>query len=162
MLYTVGGITPAQQHVLTQIFQCGYQGITRQIYLEAKVLELLALHFDQMLTPPNIQPLAASDLDRVHYARDILIRDMANPPSLAELARQVQLNERKLKEGFRQAFNTTVFGYLQQHRLQQARQLLQAGSATVQETASYVGYASRSSFVAAFKKQFGIPPSRCC
>ena len=162
MLYSASRITPAQQRVLKQILQCAYQGITRQFYLEAKVLELLALHFDQMLAPANIRPVAASDIDRIYQAREILTQEMTCPPSLADLARQVQLNERKLKEGFRQVFGTTVFGYLQKYRMQQARQLLIAGGTTVQETASYVGYASRSSFVAAFKKQFGITPSSCC
>ncbi|MEM9768140.1 MAG: helix-turn-helix domain-containing protein [Cyanobacteria bacterium P01_D01_bin.71] len=162
MLYLASCITPMQQRVLKQILQCAYQGITRQLYLEAKVWELIALHFAQMLTLPNVKSLAATDIDRIHQAREILIHNMVCPPSLNDLARQVQLNERKLKEGFRQAFDTTVFGYLQNHRMQQARQLLMEGGTTVQEAASYVGYASRSSFVAAFKKQFGIPPSSCC
>ena len=162
MLYAVGRITPTQQQVLKQIFHCAYQGLTRQFYLEAKVLELLALQFDQMLSSPQSPALATNDIDRIYQAREILIREMTGPPSLTELARQVQLNERKLKEGFRQVFKTTVFGYLQTYRLQQARQLLQAGGTTVQATAHDVGYASRSSFVAAFKKQFGVTPSSCC
>lgn len=161
MVYLSSRITPAQQRVLKQILKCAYQGITRQLYLEAKVLELLALHFDQMLTPSNIQSLAASDVDRIYQAREILIRDMVCPPSLNDLAQQVQLNERKLNEGFRQAFNTTVFGYLQSHRMHQARELLLEGGTSVKDAASYVGYASRSSFVAAFKKTFGITPSSC-
>ena len=162
MLYAVGRITPTQQQVLKQIFHCAYQGLTRQFYLEAKVLELLALQFDQMLSSPQSPALAVNDIDRIYQAREILIREMTGPPSLTELARQVQLNERKLKEGFRQVFKTTVFGYLQTYRLQQARQLLQAGGTTVQATAHDVGDASRSSFVAAFKKQFGVTPSSCC
>ncbi|MEM7649186.1 MAG: AraC family transcriptional regulator [Cyanobacteria bacterium P01_A01_bin.70] len=162
MLYSASRITPTQRQVLKQIFHCPYQGITRQFYLEAKALELLALQFDQMLSSPHAQSLAVNDIDRIYQAREILIREMTGPPSLTELARQVQLNERKLKEGFRQVFKTTVFGYLQTYRLQQARQLLQAGGTTVQATAHDVGYASRSSFVAAFKKQFGVTPSSCC
>ncbi|MEM6433351.1 MAG: AraC family transcriptional regulator [Cyanobacteria bacterium P01_D01_bin.115] len=161
MLYSVNRITPTQRQVLKQIFQCAYQGITRQFYLEAKVLELLALHFDQMQPAANPRPLIANDIDRIYQAREILVREMTCPPSLTELARQVQLNERKLKEGFQQIFKTTVFGYLQKYRMQQARELLIDGSTTVQEAASYVGYASRSSFVAAFKKQFGVTPSSC-
>ncbi|MEM1293430.1 MAG: hypothetical protein AAGH67_18365, partial [Cyanobacteria bacterium P01_H01_bin.162] len=66
MLYLASCITPMQQRVLKQILQCAYQGITRQLYLEAKVWELIALHFAQMLTLPNVKSLAATDIDRIH------------------------------------------------------------------------------------------------
>ena len=160
-LYCPSQITPAQQHILQQIMQWPYQGITRQFYLEGKVLELLALYFDQILTavpapPPKLQ---AVEIDRIYQARDLLIANMTHPPSIPELARQVQLNERKLKEGFRQVFSTTVFGYLHDHRMEEARHLLQTGQLNIQETARRVGYASRSSFVVAFKKKFQVPPS---
>ena len=159
-LYLPATITPAQQHVLRQIMQWPYQGITRQLYLEGKVLELLALHFDQMLAPTYSKALIARDLDRVYHARDVLVQNLTAPPSLPELAKQVQLNARKLKQGFHQVFGTTVFGYLQEHRMEQARQLLQTGQLNIQETARQVGYASRSAFVSAFKKKFQSPPSQ--
>ena len=161
LLYYPSRITPAQHQILQQILQWPYQGITRQFYLEAKALELIALHFNQMLTKSATQgkPLINRDIDRVYQARDILIQNMAAPPSLPELAKQVQLNERKLKQGFRQVFDNTVFGYLHDHRMEQARQLLQAGQLNIQETARWVGYASRSSFVVAFKKKFQASPS---
>lgn len=161
LLYRPSRIPPAQHQILQQILQWPYQGITRQLYLEGKVLELLALYFNQMLTPaaaPN-QSLAAADIDRIYQARDLLIQNMASPPSLPELAKRVHLNERKLKQGFQQLFHATVFGYLQDQRLEQARKLLQTGQLNIQETARWVGYASRSSFVAAFKKKFQAAPS---
>lgn len=159
LLYHPSQISATQRHLLQQILTWPYHGMTRHFYLEAKVLELLALHFDQMAGLSAAPALAASDIDRIYQARDILTQNMASPPSLSLLAQQVQLNERKLKEGFHQVFSTTVFAYLQHHRMQQAKQLLMAGDTTVQEVAQWVGYASRSSFVAAFKKQFGVAPS---
>ncbi|MEM9092721.1 MAG: AraC family transcriptional regulator, partial [Cyanobacteria bacterium P01_F01_bin.53] len=118
-------ITPQQQQVLKQLFNCPFQGVTRQIYLEAKVMELIALQLDQLITAEqSAKKLVTSDVDRIHQAREILIHNMVHPPSLSELARRVQLNERKLKQGFRQVFGTTVFGGLYKYRLQQAREFL--------------------------------------
>ena len=155
-------ITPPQQHILQQLLQWPYQGITRQFYLEGKVLELLALYFDQILTKPIFQSkkLASKEIDRIYQARDILIQTMTNHPSLPELAKQVQINERKLKQGFHEVFDNTVFGYLHDHRMEQAQMLLQTGQLNIQETARLVGYASRSSFVVAFKKKFQLTPSQ--
>ena len=154
-------ITPAQQQVLQQILEWPYHGLTRQLYIEGKVLELLALQFSQFATRQSDHhgALKPRDLDRIYEARDILIQNLDAPPSLANLSRRVHLNENKLSQGFRQVFNMTVFGYLHNHRMEQARHLLQIGSLNVQEIAYRVGYASRSSFVAAFKKKFNVAPS---
>ncbi len=65
-----------------------------------------------------------------------------------------------LKRGFRQVFGTTVFGYLHHYRLEQARQLLEAGDMNITETAHAIGFADRSYFAAAFRKKFGLNPSR--
>ncbi|MEL6382269.1 MAG: AraC family transcriptional regulator, partial [Cyanobacteria bacterium J06626_18] len=56
LLYCPSRITPAQQHVLRQILEWPYQGITRQLYLEGKVLELLALYFNEALIGAPDQP----------------------------------------------------------------------------------------------------------
>jgi AraC family transcriptional regulator, transcriptional activator of the genes for pyochelin and ferripyochelin receptors len=90
-----------------------------------------------------------------------LLQDLENPPSLLELAKLVGLNDYKLKSGFRHVFGTTVFGYLHQQRMQQAYRLLTTSDLTVTEVANQVGYTSLSAFSTAFKKFFGISPSRC-
>ena len=105
--------------------------------------------------------LKSKDLERVHEAREILIENIANPPSLQQLAEQVGIGDYKLKRDFRQTFGTTVFGYLRSHRLECARQLLTARQMNVSEAAEFVGYRSLSKFTAAFKRQFGILPSVC-
>jgi AraC-like DNA-binding protein len=103
-------------------------------------------------------PISRDDRDRIHFAREILLQRLADPPSLVELARLVGLNDYKLKAGFRQVFGTTVFGYLRQERLEKARQLLQAQDISVTAAAAAVGYSSQGHFAAAFRKQFGINP----
>lgn len=151
----------------TQVLNCPYRGLTRRLYLESRALELIALQL-QPQTPYKQrsavggQPhLRKDDIDRIHQAKDLLTTYLDNPPSLLELAKQVGLNDYKLKQGFRQVFGTTAFGYLHHYRLEQARALLEAGNLTVTEVAQAVGYASVTSFSAAFKKKFGLQPRNC-
>lgn len=156
-------ISPAMQIVSQQIFNCPYQGLTKQIYLQSKVMELLALHVEQLKpnhsTPPSDRQLKQEDIDRIHQAKKILCDRVQNPPSLLELSREVGLNDFKLKIGFRQCFDTTVFGYLHHYRMEQARELLERGNLTITGVARAVGYANRSHFAAAFKRKFGVNPS---
>lgn len=153
--------TPAMQTVLEQVLNCPFQGLTRQIYLEGKCWELIALKLDQLATePPFTTPnqLNRGDIDRIHEAKAILTRNWQTPPSLLELARQVGLNDYKLKLGFRQVFGTTAFGYLWHYRMEQARQLLVEGQYNIKEVSTLVGYAKQSNFAAAFRKKYGTNP----
>jgi AraC family transcriptional regulator, transcriptional activator of the genes for pyochelin and ferripyochelin receptors len=156
-------MTAGIQLALQQILHCPYQGLTKQLYLESKVLEVLALNLEQLPSShescQKSSSLCRDDMDRIYQAKDILIGSLQSPPSLLSLARQVGLNDCTLKRGFKQLFGTTAFGYLNNYRMEQARQLLADQTLTIEEIAHCVGYASRSSFVAAFRKKFGTCPS---
>ena len=156
--------TAAMQSVIHQILHCPYQGLTRWLYLEGKVIELVALRIDQVIQHPPADlvtsGLHAEDIDRIHYASTILLQRLENPPSLLELARLVGLNDYKLKQGFHRVFGTTVFGYLLTHRMERAKQLLAQPTFNVAGVAQAIGYTSQSHFCRTFKKQFGMAPRR--
>lgn len=148
--------------VFQQILHCPYQGLTRRLYLESKAWEMMALLLDALenddtaTVAPALKP---DDVERIHWAGEILRSHLHNPPSLMGLARQVQVNDHKLKVGFRQVFGTTVFGYLHDCRMEQSRQLLEFGELSVSGAAQAVGFANRSHFALAFRKKFGMNPS---
>ncbi len=157
--------TSGMQVAVQQILQCPYQGVTKRMYLESKVWELAALLIEEELkinqSPQKITPLKLSDIDRIHYAKEVLLKNLDNPPSLIQLARQVGLNDYKLKLGFRHCFGTTVFGYLHDHRMELAHKLLIESKMNVAEVAKKVGFASLPSFSNAFRKKFGVSPKSC-
>ncbi|NJK30451.1 MAG: helix-turn-helix transcriptional regulator [Acaryochloris sp. SU_5_25] len=158
----LGTMTPAMRRVLRDILGCPYAGVMRQIYLEGKALELVVLQLahwlevDQKSLRPN--GLQTKEIERLHQAKEILTRDFMHPPSLLDLARQVKLNDYKLKRGFRELFGTTVWQYLQQQRMAQAKHLLSETNMTMIEMTHAVGYQSQSHFSHMFKRQFGITP----
>jgi AraC family transcriptional regulator, transcriptional activator of the genes for pyochelin and ferripyochelin receptors len=152
------GVTPSIDTALRQILRCPYHGITRTLYLESKSLELIALYIDALQESPLVSAvLTRDDIDRIHQARQLLLDKMQSPPSLIDLARKVGLNDRKLKEGFRQVFGTTVFGYLTQQRLEQASVML-AQQYSIAAVSAAVGYASPTAFSGAFRRRFGVNP----
>ena len=160
--WQVGTTTPGMKLAIHQMLHCPYQGVTRWMYWESKVLELLVLRLEEIKRPsPETAVksiLKSGDLDRIHYAREIVHKRLTNPPSLLELSRLVGLNDYKLKLGFKQVFGTTVFGDLKRYRLEQARRLLEERQISVKAAAAAVGYVNKGHFAAAFRKQFGIYP----
>ncbi|TFG62050.1 MAG: AraC family transcriptional regulator [Spirochaetales bacterium] len=158
-----GKITPAMQVVLHQIVHCPYQGALKHIFLESKSLELIVLRMEQMvreLRPVPVQRLRSKDVESIRYARELLIDKIDNPPSLSELARLAAININKLKYGFREVFGTSVFSYLRHQRLDLAHLFLIEGELNVGEAAQAVGYKDLSYFTEAFRRKFGINPSK--
>lgn len=155
-----GTTTANMQAILKQILNCPYQGLMAQIYLESKALELFVLQLEQLTAKsiPSGIALPKADIDRIHHAKKILIDNFENPPSLLDLARQVGLNDHKLKQGFRHCFGTTVFGYLRTYRMEQAKHLIAESHLTLAGVAQSIGYNSPSRFCDAFKRQFGMTP----
>jgi len=162
--FRMGQTTPEMQIILHQIVNCPFDGLIKDIYLQAKCLELMALKLEPDTAGERelIQSrvLQGDDVNRIYHAREILICNFDNPPSLLELARQVSLNDYKLKIGFRQVFSTTVFGYLWAYRMETARILLMSQQMNIKQVAKMVGYDCPSRFAVAFRKRFGIQPSQ--
>ena len=85
---------------------------------------------------------------------------MAEPPSLQELANEIGLNIKKLKEGFKQIYGDTVYSFLFDYKMEHSRKLLETNQYNVNEVGNQLGYSSASHFIAAFKKKFGITPKK--
>jgi AraC-like DNA-binding protein len=156
-------VTGAMRSVVQQIIDCPFLGVTKRLYLQGKVFELMALQLDGMLSPVSkvsAGSLKSDTIARIHYAAEILRSRLESPPSQTELAQMVGMSDRTLRRGFQALFHTTVLGYVTEQRLLQAEQLLRQGF-TVAEVVHRCGYSNQGHFAAVFKRKFGITPKQC-
>ncbi|MBY0086292.1 AraC family transcriptional regulator [Brevibacillus sp. M2.1A] len=157
-------LQPYMARMLQQLndFTSSHQKL-RRLYTESKILEIVSSALDAFLYEREVNrprsQLSRSDREKIHNARDILLENMESPPSLIELARLAQLNEYKLKIGFKEEFGTSAFAYLRERRLEKALGLLREGDLNVSEVALIVGFSNFSHFSEAFRKQYGLNPS---
>lgn len=107
----------------------------------------------------SASPLSHSDRQKLMQARDLLLADLTQAPTIAMLARETGLSILKIKRGFRLLFGNSVYGLFQTERMQEARRRLSAGDMPVMIVAADLGYTNASHFTAAFQKQFGVNPS---
>jgi AraC family transcriptional regulator, transcriptional activator of the genes for pyochelin and ferripyochelin receptors len=160
----------SQEHLIMDaaMQQCisaitNYQGSddVKSMYMHARVLDLLCLLQENYLRaqqPRIVYAKTEYDKERIIFARDYLLTHMNAPPTLIQLAAIAGINEFKLKHGFKEMFNQTVFGYLADVRLEMARRALREKQKTITQIAFELGYSSMQNFSAAFKKKFGIAP----
>lgn len=155
-----GTINPAIQQVIQQIIHCKYAGDLKKLFLLSKSIELLVLCAESYKQVAQKETFIKSttDKEKIIAVRDLVNERLHCPPNLTEIAKTVGLNEYKLKRGFKETFNTTVFGYLTEQRLQLAQQYLRDTRKTAAEIAVELGYATPQHFNNAFKKRFGVTP----
>ena len=66
-------------------------------------------------------------------AKEIILKRMTDPPTLDELAIEIGLSLKKLKDGFKQIYGDTVFSYLLDHKMDEARKMLESQKYNVNE-----------------------------
>lgn len=156
-------ITPAMAVVLSQILQHQPNALMSRLYLKGKVYELLSLYFN----PTEATDIAEcpflvdeENVRKIRNAKQIMLERMTQPPSLQDLADEIGLSLKKLKEGFKQLYGSTVYQFVLDYKMDYARQLLGSGSHNVNEVALQLGYSNSSHFIEAFKKKFGTTPKK--
>lgn len=161
--YKDGTITPSMAIVLNQLINFNLNNSIKDLYFKGKAYELLSLYFNRS-EDANIEqcPFLVDETNviKIRKAKDIIITRMAEPPSLQELADEIGLNLKKLKEGFKQIYGDSVFSFLFDYKMEVARKLLESGENNVNEVGLKVGYSTASHFIAAFKKKYGTTPKK--
>ena len=161
--YKDGKISPSMAIALNQLINYNLNHSVKNIYFKAKAYEVLSLYFNRSEDADIDQcPFLVdeSNVLKIRKAKDIVISRMAEPPGLQELADEIGLTLKKLKEGFKQIYGDSVFSFLLDYKMEFARKLLESGAHNVNEVGLKVGYSTSSHFIAAFKKKYGTTPKK--
>ncbi len=154
---------PMLSVVLNQMVQQSLHESIYKLYLKAKVFELMSLYFNKNNDMDVDQcPFLVDDknIKKIRLAKDIIISRMTEPPTLIALAQEVEIILKKLKEGFKQVYGSSVFVFLLDYKMQVSKRLLSSGNYNVNEVALKVGYSTATHFINAFKKKFGTTPKK--
>ena len=161
--YAQEEVSPAVAVILSQIMNFNLHPSVQELYMRAKVYELMALYFNKGVDTDleNCPFLVDEDeLRKIRRAKEIIINQMSEPPTLTELSEQIGLPLKKLKEGFKQVYGEPVFGFLIDYKMEYARKMLESGRYNVNEVGHRVGYSTSSHFIAAFRKKYGTTPKK--
>jgi AraC family transcriptional regulator len=93
-------------------------------------------------------------------AKEYLHEQMSRNPGVAELAAAVGMNVHHFSRMFKRSTGLAPHQYLNDVRLERAKQLLADGRTTIIEIGYETGFASPSQFSAFFRKRTGLTPSQ--
>lgn len=148
---------------LNQLFSQPIQNHAHKVLCKGKVYEVFGLYFGG--TPDDAAEACPflkdeESVRKIKAAKNLVLKKMLHPPTLRELSLAVGLNEFRLKVGFKEVYGNTVFGFLLDHKMEQARLMLDNDQHKINEVAFALGYNNPSHFIAAFKKKYGITPKQ--
>lgn len=158
----VGPVRPMsmqQRAVVASLGEPPVAKAARALWYEAKALELMA-HFFFAPKDPEMFCMRQKRVarERVERAKELLARDLVNPPALESLGHEVGCSPFYLSRIFSKEVGLTIPQYLRNLRMERAAELLRSGRYNVTEAATEVGYASLSHFSKAFCETIGCCP----
>ena len=103
--------------------------------------------------------MSPKDIQIIRDVHDMIISNLDKDlPTLKDLAHQMGTNEYKLKYSFKQLYGTTIFRFLIQERLRQAKTLIMHSGHSLKDIAHMTGFKSVTHFSRAFKDKYGLSP----
>jgi AraC-like DNA-binding protein len=152
-------MTSEQHQVVASLLRPPVSKPAQSLWYQSKALELMS-HF--LFTPKDPEFFCMRHKrvarDRVERTKELLGRDLAQPPTLEMLGREVGCSPFYLSRSFSREVGLTIPQYLRKLRMERAAELLRSGRYNVTEAATEVGYASLSHFSKAFCETIGCCP----
>jgi AraC-like DNA-binding protein len=155
----VRSMSVEQRTVVARLAEPPVGKAAQVLWYQSKALELMA-HF--LFTPKDPEFFCMRQKrvarERVERVKELLARDLANPPTLEELGQEVGCSPFYLSRIFSREVGLTIPQYLRNLRMERAAELLRTGRYNVTEAATEVGYSSLSHFSKAFCETIGCCP----
>lgn len=131
-------------------------------YLTLKLHEFLLYYFSSKSSDsPHILSIKDEKFIReIYKIKEILLENIASPPTLRTLSEISNLSEYKIKEGFKKIYGKSISHFILDTKLEIGKEKLNLRVKQVQEIAYDLGYENPSHFIEAFKKKYGITPKQ--
>src|SRR5437660_170695 len=152
-------MTIEQRKVVASLTEPPVAKAAQVLWYQSKALELMA-HFLFEPKDPELFCMRQKRVarDRVERTKEVLARDLANPPTLEQLGAEVGCSPFYLSRIFSREVGLTIPQYLRNIRMERAAELLRSGRFNVSEAAVEVGYSSLSHFSKAVCETIGCCP----
>ena len=104
--------------------------------------------------------LSKEDFQKIILAHDKIKTDASSFVTIYELSKELGISEQKLKVGFKEIYQQTIWDYANSIRMNQAVNLLLETDLTISEISTQIGYQSQAAFITMFKKWCGVTPGQ--
>jgi AraC-like DNA-binding protein len=148
------------QRYLFEIDVCEKHGSRAARFLETELAKELYFLGSERIDRRSRASVVSEEGDLVRRARETIESDLFSPLRVDALARACHTSESTLLRAFRRELGVAPATYVRDRRLDESLLMIESGRFSVGEVATRVGYESLSAFSVAFRRRFGVVPSR--
>lgn len=106
--------------------------------------------------------IITTDQKKAQLIKEMLISHIfqPHPPTLDELARIINVNRRKMEEIFEQRYGKSIYKYFLDVKMKKILRYVKEDRISIKEISEMFGYNHQSALTLAFRRKFGMNPSR--
>jgi AraC-like DNA-binding protein len=154
-------LSPASSRPVSDMYDCPLTGALGNLMMEGMLQQFVALQLSNFAqSSPKQEKVNKREKEIIFAVKEYLHANFQQNHSLLDLSKQFGINQSKLKKSFRELIGVPVIEYLYNLKMQHAKSMLYDQGMYVSEVAPIVGYKNPNHFSTAFKRKFGINPSR--
>lgn len=142
--------------ILKEIIEYSKKGMIQKLFIEAKIIKLLILIFEQFTEKNDTENLSKLHIRIKKYIDENYHKNL----KINELSRELGINENKIRKEFKEYYQSTIVDYVSELRMLKAKKLIIDKNIMIKEIAIDCGYDYVQNFSRAFKKKFGISPEK--
>ncbi len=148
--------------IVDEINEKKVSGFLRSMFLEGKLYEMLVIQIaqyeDDQQADKLPQIIRRTDVEKVKQAVEIINNNLDKNYSIEFIAKEVGTNVNKLQESFKFMYDLTVNKYMQQVKLEAAKELLGTSEYNISQIVNMIGLNNRSYFSKIFKERYNVSP----
>lgn len=149
-------MTVEMHMILREITSFSQKGVIQKLFIEAKIIKLLILIFEQFNQKNTIDetpqtPTMIKKFVDENYHKNIKVE---------EIGKMIGINQNKIRKEFKAQYHITVSDYISELRMLKAKKLIIDKNIMIKEIAIECGYEYVQNFTRAFKKKFGVSPEK--
>jgi AraC-like DNA-binding protein len=149
--------------LMAELLQLPQDSPMEKTFIQNRVMMILENFFGWMYRQIPVNGLrirmSREEIEQMMRVEEVLLSNLAEPPTISQLARDAAMSPSKLKKQFKDVFGLPVYEYFQKKRMQKARELLLEGNRSIKSVGIELGFSNLSNFSMAFRKAFGELPS---
>ena len=146
--------------MLNQIKNKNINNINEYILFKTKVAEVISYILDLQIN--STEEIGINDITIAENIKEIIKSySVSDIPSIRKICQITGMSNYQLQTIFKEVEGLTIFQYIQKIKMNYAKFLLDTSpKVNILDVATEVGYDSPSKFSMAFKKFFGVLPSK--
>ncbi|WES96184.1 AraC family transcriptional regulator [Chryseobacterium arthrosphaerae] len=140
--------------ILNEILNPAKKGILQKLLIEAKIIKLLILIFEQFNEKNTLEVISETP----EMIRKFIDENYHRNITAEEIGKRLGMNENNIRKEFKAQYHITIAHYISELRMMKAKKMITDKDVMIKEIAIECGYEYLQNFTRAFKKKFGISP----